>query len=188
MFLLSAVFVFTGVLFSFHLSEVQAAACQYVTAVDQSICPSGLKDKIVAGLADINKCMETTRDRRSLNLKGSIANDIMIRDEEKDKQDKQDQDKRMLQLPSCKCCNATGGGGAGCPHWRCVGPGGCRRRRDLVANMDTTEEDGRQLLVAGFDFASYGFTVLDNSKCLPLKDGSAWGKCLINAVTASYCN
>ncbi|KAL7560115.1 hypothetical protein ACA910_005369 [Epithemia clementina (nom. ined.)] len=180
---LSTVLVFTVTLFSFQLSGVQAAACEYVTAVDQSMCPSGLKDKIVAGLTDINKCMETTRDRLNRNLKGSIANDITMRD---DGQDEQDQDERMLQLPTCKCCDATGGGGSGCPHWWCVGPGGCRRR-DLAANLDITEEDGRQLMVAGFDFASYGFTVLDNAKCLPLKVSSSLGKCLINAVTASYC-
>ncbi|KAL7557626.1 hypothetical protein ACA910_011907 [Epithemia clementina (nom. ined.)] len=188
-FFLSTLMGFTATLFLFQLSGVQAAKCNFFTAVDQSMCPAGLKDKIVAGLADINDCMETKRDRHNRSLKGSFANDIItMRD---DVQGKQDQDERMLQLPSCKCCDATGGGGAGCPRWWCVGPGGCQRRRDLAAatnlEKDTTDEQERQLLVAGFDFAAYGFWELDNSKCLPPNDGSSLGRCLINAVTASDC-
>ncbi|KAL7559122.1 hypothetical protein ACA910_018365 [Epithemia clementina (nom. ined.)] len=183
---LSAVLGFTATIFLFQLSGVHAAECKFFTAVDQSTCPAGLKDKIVAGLASINDCMETKRDRHNRNLKGSIANDIIAMRDEQDEQQQQEQDERMLQLPSCKCCDATGGGGAGCPRWWCVGPGGCQRR-DLATDLFKPKEEERQFMVAGYDFASEGLTVLDNSKCLPLKDGSSLGRCLANAVTAASC-
>ncbi|KAL7558332.1 hypothetical protein ACA910_008844 [Epithemia clementina (nom. ined.)] len=182
--LLSSVLVFTVTLFSFQLSGVRG--CESFTAVDKSKCSSALKENIVAGLEEINDCMKAKMDRRSRNLKGSVTSNAKTMRGEKEQEE---QGERKLQLPTCKCCSATGGGGYGCPHWWCVGPGGCSRR-DQEGEMGAADvEQERTMKESMFDGFNLG--EVDNSDCkLPLKDGTPLGKCLASAVTAvsDSCN